>query len=77
MSLLASCKYDSEKMGVQSPNSTSVADLTIYNVDMLNIPSLAHLVVKEMSANENKADQKHLSTLFYSLVPRLLKTDFQ
>ena len=31
MSLLAECKYDSDKMGMQSPISTTVSDVSIFN----------------------------------------------
>ena len=63
-------------MGVQAPQTTQVSDVTIYNIDMLNLPSLTHIVLKEMQNKENSktADSKLSVTSFSELVPRLLKT---
>ena len=38
MSLLAECKYDSDKMGMQSPISTTVSDVSIFNGKSLVSP---------------------------------------
>eukprot|EP00353_Schmidingerella_taraikaensis_P008580 CAMPEP_0185574932 /NCGR_PEP_ID=MMETSP0434-20130131/6260_1 /TAXON_ID=626734 ORGANISM="Favella taraikaensis, Strain Fe Narragansett Bay" /NCGR_SAMPLE_ID=MMETSP0434 /ASSEMBLY_ACC=CAM_ASM_000379 /LENGTH=65 /DNA_ID=CAMNT_0028191659 /DNA_START=1606 /DNA_END=1803 /DNA_ORIENTATION=+ len=60
MSLLAECKYDSEKMGMQSPISTTVADVAIYNVDLMNTSSLTHLVLKDSESKQLKSDANDL-----------------
>ena len=59
LQFLAECKYDSEKMGHQSPISYTANDVTIYNVDMMNMSSLTHLVLKEMQ-NDNKSQTTNL-----------------
>ena len=79
MSLLAECKYDSDKMGTQSPISCGVAGVTIYNVDLANTSSLTHLVLKEMSSADVLHPKCHdsssdlLTKSFEVLVPKLLK----
>ena len=66
LQFLAECKYDSEKMGHQSPISYTANDVTIYNVDMMNMSSLTHLVLKEMQSdgkNQFKADSQTINLL--------------